>query len=302
MARINSPAVSGPNAGPVLMPQDIRNAQRFMVQMRNWLVRTYPDLAMPTIATMAGRSGDARRGVVASSNHDQRVISLYDPMLAYKMNSLGSGQPYRGEESMYPIQTGLHELMHQAGPRYGDSRWDRFWEEGFSEAVAADISPAYARTMKYEPQPARRFEDGSWSTPDNDFRFEPNTYGPNVAAVRKLSFNEALRQMAAGWEGLEDPGASPEAMDFRRALLAMSNKQRNRTIAKTQKRLRQELEKPGYLPRTVQSVGRVASAAARIPRDPVAVAAQQVGRSARTVARGLPSDVKRRVNAYRGGF
>jgi hypothetical protein len=278
----------------------IDSAQKSMEQMRRWLARTYPDLDIPAI--LATVQGDPRRvRAAASSNADDRIINLYSPHLIEQLGRLGAGRPYTGYEQ-YGIQTGLHEILHQEGPRYGDSPWSRFWEEGLAESVSADVAPGFARTLKYRPTPTQRFEDGSWSTPDNDFQFKPDTYGPNVRAVRGLSFNQALRQMPRGWEGLEDPGASPEAMDFRRALLAMSNQQRNRTIAKTQKRMRREREVPGYLPKTVQSVGKTVSAAAAIPRDPIAAAAQQVGRTVRAAGRSTPSAVKRRVNAHRSMF
>jgi hypothetical protein len=278
----------------------IDSARKSMEQMRRWLARTYPDLDIPAI--LATVSGDPRRarGAAASSNHDQRMINLYSPHLIDQLSQIGRG-PYTGYEQ-YGIQTGLHEILHQEGPRYGDNWRDRFWEEGLAESVAADVAPGFARTLRHAPQPARRFEDGSWSTPSDDFQFGPDTYGPNVRAVRGLSFNQALRQMPRGWEGLEDPGAGPEAMDFRRALLAMSNQQRNRTVARTATRMKKQREAPGYLPKTVQSVGKTVSAAAAIPRDPIAAAAQQVGRTVRAAGRSTPSAVKRRVNAHRSMF
>jgi hypothetical protein len=268
----------------------IDSARKSMEQMRRWLARTYPDLDIPAI--LATVQGDPRRAryAAASSNHDQRLINLYSPAVIGQLSQLGR-DPYTGYEKR-GLQTGMHEILHQEGPRYGDSPRDRFWEEGLAESVAADVAPGFARTLRYAPSKPTRFEDGSWSTPGDDFQFRPDSYGPNVRAVRGLSFNQALRQMPGGWEGLEDPGASPEAIDFRRALLAMSSQQRNKTVARTQKRMKRQREAPGYLPKT----------AAAIPRDPVAMAAQQVGRTVRTAGRSTPSAVKRRVNAHRSMF
>lgn len=277
-----------------------RYPARSMEQMRRWLKKNYPDLAVPGIIDTY-IPGAGPRGVAANSDHDARLINLFSPRLIGDLSMLGAGRPYTGSEK-YGIQTGLHELAHQVGPRYGDTRRDRFWEEGLAEAVSADLAPGYARSLPYSPRPAARFEDGSWSTPNDDFNFAPDAYAPNVAAVRGLSFNQALRQMAAGWEGLEDPGASPEAQEFRRRMLNQTAKGRLRTVAKVQRQMRREREAPGYLPQTVRSVGRAATAAAAIPRDPVAVSAQRVGRAVRAVARGVPTDVRRRVNAHRGGF
>jgi hypothetical protein len=269
-------------------------------QMRRWLARAYPDLNIPRwVTTVPGLSSRAR-GAAATANADENLITLYDPRLIQALNHLGRTRNY-SPALRQPIQTGIHELMHLEGPRYGDNLNDRWLEEGLAESVAADVAPGFARSLKYRPQPARRFEDGSWSNPGDDFNFAPDTYLPNARAIRGWSFNQAAGQ-TPGWEGLEDPGASPEAMDFRRALLAMTNQQRNRTIAKTQKRMRREREAPDYLPKTVRSVGRITTAAAAIPRDPIAMAAQQVGRTVRAAGRSTPSAVRRRVNAHRSLF
>ncbi len=285
------------------MPSDVTSAQQFVDLMAKWVRKTYPDLRVPPYLNVVPRNPvlGRRRGAVASSNADTRYISLYDPMLARGLNSLGMNRTFTGGEK-YPIQTGLHEILHQEGPRYGDSRNDRFLEEGLAESVSADMAPDYARTLPYAPQKLSRAEDGSYYNPNDDFRFKTDTYAQNVKAIRLASLNAALRQMQPGWEGLEDPGASPEAMAYRRMLLHQTAKQRARTYSGEYRRMKREREKPDYIPRTVQTVGRVATAAARLPRDQIAVSTQRVGSAVRAVARGVPNAVQRRVNAHRGGF
>jgi hypothetical protein len=266
-------------------PKSTRQTEAFLNALRQWMARTYPDISVPRAAVIHGGSPSARRSARASANADRNVVRVLDPNIAQLMSYLGQGGQYTGLQKP-AIGTGLHEMLHLEGPRYGDNRNDRFLEEGLAEQVSADMAPGFAGTLPYAPRPAHRFEDGSYSNPAQDFQFRPDTYGQNTAAIRNFSFYDILNQLGA-WEGLEDPNQSPEAMDSRRALQRKKKKQR---------------EQPDYLPKTVRSVGRVASAAANIPRDPIAAAAQQVGRTTRSAGRSTPSAVRRQVNAHRGGF
>jgi hypothetical protein len=281
-------------------PKSARHSEAFLSAIRQWMARTYPDLQVPRAAVIHGGSASARRSARASANADRNVVRVLDPNIAQLMSYLGRGGRYTGG-MQNTVGTGLHEMLHLEGPRYGDNRNDRFLEEGLAEQVATDMGPGFAGTLPYAPQPARRFEDGSYSNPAGDFRFRPDSYQQGTAAIRNFSFYDILNQLGA-WEGLEDPNQSPEAMDSRRALLHMNTKQRRAKYAQVQRKKKKQREQPDYLPKTARSVGKVVSAAANIPRDPIAAAAQQVGRTTRSAGRSTPSAVRRQVNAHRGGY
>jgi hypothetical protein len=281
-------------------PRSARQTEAFLNAMRDWMARTYPDISVPRAAAVHGGSPAARRRASASANADRNVVRVLDPNLAQLMSHLGGDGLYAGTGKP-AIQTGLHEMLHLEGPRYGNNPNDRFYEEGLAEQVSADMAPGFARTLPYAPRPAHKFEDGSYSNPANDFQFRPDSYPQQSAAVRNISFYDILNQLGA-WEGLEDPNQSPEAMDSRRALLHMSTKQRRAKLKQVQRKKKKQREQPDYLPKTARSVGKVVSAAANIPRDPIAALAQQVGRTTRSAGRSTPSAVRRQVNAHRGGL
>lgn len=292
------PAVQNPN-DPYRyfkFPDDIGPTSRELERMRRWIVRAYPDLKIPRLSETMFLDPRLRPGVRASSSARDRTVRIYDDRLATSLDYLGRGGPYRNG-LQNDISTGLHELLHQEGPRYGNTPRDRFWEEGLAEYVASDMGPGYAGTKKYMPTPRRKFEDGSYSGPERDFQFRPDTYPKQVEALKQLSFIQALLQMAPGWEGLEDPSDSPEAMRFRRQLLGMTAKGRQAKVRKVKKAAAAQRRDPKYLPKTARSVGRAVRAAANIPRDPIAAAAQQVGRSTREAGRSTPDAVKRRVRS-----
>jgi hypothetical protein len=256
-------------------------SQKLTNAARRWLMQQYPELAIPPVRLLP-RVGQ-RPGAIASSSHDNREIYWNDPSTRIGLQRMGATGRYGGLRDQKAIATLIHELTHQSGPRYGDSPRSRFWEEGLAERVSTDLAPEVARRLKYSPE-VHRFEDGSVSNPNVDFNFRANTYGPNVRAVDDLSFGAGARANP-NWAGMEDPTFSPEAIDFRRLLLALGEGGRQKQITRERKRKAVERKKPDYLPKTVRNVGRVASSAGKLPTDSSSAAARQVGRSARAAGR-----------------
>lgn len=276
-------------------------AQQLTDEMRRWLVRNYPEFAIPSVRINQNKRSDEYH---ATSDAYGRNIEWYQPRTMRQLDWMGRTGAYQGAPQRQALQVLMHELMHQVGPKYNSNPSDRFWEEGLSERVATDLSPEFARTRKYWKRPMRTYEDGSTTSYDDDFDFTSHVYPENTKAVNEIAF--AFGALAnPEWAGRENPASNPEAERFLRLLLAGSTADRRRKIRRVKQHNRGERSKPTYARDAARNVGKVVSRASRIPTDSSSRAAHRAGREIYSAAQKVrastpkpkPKPKPRRVKA-----